>query len=112
MTVILKEIIDFEDEIVKNVIETSKINFIKNFKMFYSGGKAPSASRVSDWSLLCAFIQDSINKNTEIFNWDSVYIYPSGFEGKLVDLIGLYHNGWVMLDSVGLFDPVTKKSFS
>lgn len=106
----LTNIIDFNNEEVKSVFEKSKEFFKNYFKTYFSNGTDPSQDRIEDWSHLCAFIQDGITNKNKYFCWDSTFIFPSGIEGKLVDIVALYE-GWGMLHEIGLYDPISEENF-
>ncbi len=106
----LKNIVNLEDEVVKNIFNKSKEYFSNYFKTYLSNGNEPSQERLEDWSHLCAFIQDSITNENQYFCWKSKFIFPSGINGRLVDLISMYE-GWGILHEIGLYDPISKENF-
>ena len=69
----------------------------------YSWGQPCDPMRLEDWAALCANLKSKQVKGLPP-SLDDRFVFPSGNSGTLASLIEHYHDGWELLEDLGLWD--------
>lgn len=81
-----------------------QVQMIGYFAARYSWGQPCDPLRAKDWGTLCGHLA-ALQWRGQDPDWDKVYAWPSGNRGTLSGLVNLYHDGWALLEDLGLWEP-------
>lgn len=75
---------------------------IQYFAARYSWGQPCDPRRAHDWATLAGYLAEHQWRGQEV-DWGQWYEWPSGNRGTLSGLVEVYHDGWALLEDLGLY---------
>lgn len=94
-------IIDRRYKYVKEVEAKAYPQMIRYFAARYSWGQPCDPLRARDWQALAGYLATCQVKGVEPI-WHAPFQFPSGNRGSLSGLVSCYHDGWELLDELGV----------
>jgi len=98
------KVIDRRYKNVREVMEKAYPQMTRYFAARYSWGQPCDPMRAKDWAYLAGILATCNAKGQEI-PWDKWFKFPSGNTGSPSGLIDCYHDGWQLLEDLGVYDP-------
>ena len=96
------------NEEVETFLLLSKERFLLYFQNKYN--QEPSKERTEDFVALTGMIKLGMHSDIG-FDWYVDYIFPSENVGSLGSLAVEYDGIWILLNDLGLLDPISKNKF-
>lgn len=96
--------IDRRYKFVRTVMEQAYPQMIRYYAARYSWGQPCDPMRAKDWAYLAGLLATSQCKGQPLA-WDKPLRFPSGNQGSPSGLVDIYHDGWELLQDLGLYDP-------
>lgn len=76
---------------------------INYFAARYSWGQGCDPRRAEDWATLAGYLAQCQYRAEEP-EWDTVFKWPSGNTGTPRGLVDIYHDGWALLEDLGVHE--------
>jgi hypothetical protein len=89
---------------VRQAMDKAYPQMIQYFACRYSWGQPCDPQRAKDWQALAGYLATCQCKGTDPA-WRDRFAFPSGNEGSPSGLIDCYHDGWQLIQDLGLYDP-------
>lgn len=99
----IRKVLDYRRSYVKHQHALGRGQMVNYFAARYSWGNPCSPERANDWGTLCAYLRDCQVKGLAA-DFGRSWTWPSGNVGSISGLIGIYHDGWELLQDLGLTD--------
>ena len=99
----IRKVLDFRRSYIKHQYNLGRSQMVRYFQARYSWGQPCDPLRSTDWGTLCAYLRDCQEKGL-MADMSRTWIWPSGNKGSISGLVGIYHDGWELLDELGLVE--------
>ena len=99
----IRKVLDFRRSYIKHQFNLGQSQMVRYFQARYSWGQPCDPRRAEDWGTLCAYLRDCQEKGL-MADMSRTWIWPSGNKGSISGLVGIYHDGWELLDELGLVE--------
>jgi len=97
-------LIDRRYKSVRLAMDKAYPQMVSYFAARYSWGQPCDPMRAKDWAYLAGILATCQAKGEEI-PWKTWIKFPSGNTGSPSGLIDCYHDGWQLLEDLGVYDP-------
>ena len=99
----IRKVLDFRRSYVKHQFNLGRSQMVSYFQARYSWGQPCDPRRAEDWGTLCAYLRDCQHKGL-MADFRKVWAWPSGNKGSIAGLIDVYHDGYELLEELGLVE--------
>jgi hypothetical protein len=89
--------------ITREIYAKAYPQMIQYFAARYSWGQPCDPARANDWAMLCAHLAGCQWQGQDPA-WDKQWAWPSGNHGSMAGMINCYHDGWALLEDLGLYE--------
>ena len=96
--------IDRRYKFVRETMDRARPQMVQYFSARYSWGQPCDPQRAKDWATLAGYLATCQVKGMDP-EWNKRFAWESGNQGSPSGMVDCYHDGWELLQDLGVYDP-------